>query len=293
MSVNKLNIIGERINPGFKSSKALFDNSDIEGIQKLAVRQADAGAAAINVNIGARALKDKEFMVDVVRALQEVVTLPLSFDFPNNEVQEVCLAAYDDEKANGQRPIINSIAEPRSEMLELLKIRPVKVILMASERMENGAGKPNHRAQDVYDVTKRMSQNILSQGIDMTTDDIIVDVSISTLATDTKGLTKMALDGIRMIGEDPDLKGIHIMGGLSNIGQMLPPKEIDGESLKNLIERAFLTVAMPLGFDTVLGTPWHNYDLLPEDSALLQAFKEVIELSGGKALRGIRKLYAA
>jgi 5-methyltetrahydrofolate--homocysteine methyltransferase len=291
MSANKLNIIGDRINPGFRSSKALFDNSDIEGIQNLAVRQVEAGAYALDVNIGPRALQEKEFMVEVIRALQDVVSVPLAFDSPDIEVQEVCLRTYDDQKANGQKPIVNSIAEPRAEMLELLKIRPFKVILMASERMEDGVGKPNQRAREVYEVTKRMSKKIL-QTADLTTDDIIVDVSISALATDTKGLTKMALDGIRMISEDPDLEGIHIMGGLTNIGQMLPPKEIDGENLKSLIERAFLTVAMPLGFDTVLITPWHNLSPLPQDNELLRSFKEVIELTGGKALRGIRSLYA-
>lgn len=291
MSANKLNIIGDRINPGFRSSKALFENSDIEGIQKLAIRQVEAGAFALDINIGPRALQDKEFMVEVVRALQDVVSVPLAFDSPSIEVQEVCLKAYDDKKANGQKPIVNSIAEPRAEMLELLKIRPFKVILMASERMEDGVGKPNQQAHEVYEVTRRMSKRILKSA-DLSADDIIVDVSISALATDTKGLTKMALDGIKMISEDPDLKGIHIMGGLTNIGQMLPPKQIDGESLKSLIERAFLTVAMPLGFDTVLITPWHNLSLLPQDNELLRSFKEVIELTGGKALRGIRSLYA-
>jgi len=291
MSASKLNIIGDRINPGFRSSKALFENSDIEGIQKLAIRQVEAGAFALDINIGPRALQDKEFMVEVVRALQDVVSVPLAFDSPSFEVQEVCLKAYDDKKANGQKPIVNSIAEPRAEMLELLKIRPFKVILMASERMEDGVGKPNQLAHEVYDVTRRMSRRILKRA-DLSTDDIIVDVSISALATDTKGLTKMALDGIKMISEDPDLKGIHIMGGLTNIGQMLPPKIIDGENLKSLIERAFLTVAMPLGFDTVLITPWHNLSPLPQDHELLRSFKEVIELKGGKALRGIRSLYA-
>jgi cobalamin-dependent methionine synthase I len=290
MSANKLNIIGDRINPGFRSSKALFENSDIEGIQKLAIRQVEAGAFALDINIGPRALQDKEFMVEVVRALQNVVSVPLAFDSPSIEVQEVCLKAYDDKKANGQKPIVNSIAEPRAEMLELLKIRPFKVILMASERMEDGVGKPNQQAHEVYEVTRRMSKRILKSA-ELSADDIIVDVSISALATDTKGLTKMALDGIKMISEDPDLKGIHIMGGLTNIGQMLPPKEIDGERLKSLIERAFLTVAMPLGFDTVLITPWHNLNLLPQDNELLRSFKEVIELTGGKALRGIRSLY--
>jgi len=291
MSAKKLNIIGDRINPGFRSSKALFENSDIEGIQKLAIRQVEAGAFALDINIGPRALQDKEFMVEVVRALQDVVSVPLAFDSPSFEVQEVCLKAYDDKKANGQKPIVNSIAEPRAEMLELLKIRPFKVILMASERMEDGVGKPNQQAHEVYEVTRRMSKKILRRA-DLSNDDIIVDVSISALATDTKGLTKMALDGIKMISEDPDLKGIHIMGGLTNIGQMLPPKIIDGENLRSLIERAFLTVAMPLGFDTVLITPWHNLSPLPQDHELLRSFKEVIELKGGKALRGIRSLYA-
>ena len=33
-----IRIIGERINPGFKSTKRLFDESDLPGIQALAVR---------------------------------------------------------------------------------------------------------------------------------------------------------------------------------------------------------------------------------------------------------------
>ena len=48
-----IKIIGERINPGFKSTKALFDNSDLPGIQALAVKQAEAGRA-ISTSISAR-----------------------------------------------------------------------------------------------------------------------------------------------------------------------------------------------------------------------------------------------
>ena len=73
-----LQIIGERINPGFKSTKALFDNSDIPGIRALAVKQAEAGASWLNVNIGARALTDTEWMATVIRAIQEVTTVPLT-----------------------------------------------------------------------------------------------------------------------------------------------------------------------------------------------------------------------
>ena len=58
MSIPGLTIIGERINPGFRSTKALFDNEDIGGIQDLAVRQAKAGASYLNVNAGDKAISD-------------------------------------------------------------------------------------------------------------------------------------------------------------------------------------------------------------------------------------------
>jgi hypothetical protein len=86
----QLNILGERINPGFKSTRALFDNEDFAGIQALAVKQVEAGAFALNVNVGNRAVKDPQFMAEVIRAIQSVVSVPLSFDFPGAETQEVC-----------------------------------------------------------------------------------------------------------------------------------------------------------------------------------------------------------
>ncbi len=70
-----LTIIGERINPGFKSTRALFDGEDMAGLQALAVKQAEAGAKYLNVNIGARALTDADFMARVIRAIQEVVAI--------------------------------------------------------------------------------------------------------------------------------------------------------------------------------------------------------------------------
>ncbi|MDP6427195.1 MAG: hypothetical protein QGH73_13285 [Rhodospirillales bacterium] len=107
MAIAGLNIIGERINPGFQSTKALFDNSDIGAIQELAKKQADAGAIALNINIGTRALDEPEFMNEVIEAIQAVVDIPLSFDFPNVAVQEICLKKYDPAKAGGQKPIVN------------------------------------------------------------------------------------------------------------------------------------------------------------------------------------------
>ncbi len=98
-----IRIIGERINPGFKSTKAMFDDKDLEAIQALATRQVESGAAYLNVNVGARALTDLGFMAEVIEAIQAVATVPLSFDFPSVKVQEFCLAAYDQGRALRRR----------------------------------------------------------------------------------------------------------------------------------------------------------------------------------------------
>jgi 5-methyltetrahydrofolate--homocysteine methyltransferase len=288
-----IQIIGERINPGFKSTKALFDTEDMAGIQALAVRQADAGARFLNVNIGARALTDPSFMATAIRAIQVVVSVPLSFDFPSAEVQKVCLEAYDRAKAGGADPIVNSITEHRWDVMDLYASHgPFRVVLMASERVEDGQAKGNKTAQDIYETARRCALRLHdAHGVPLS--DIFVDMSVSAIIADTTGLNRATLDAVGMIGRDPALKGVHMMGGLSNIGQQLPPKAADGSDLKHALECAFLTVAAPLGFDTVLGTPWRGYHPLPEDNYVLQTYRNFLDQSGSNALRAVRKFYKA
>ena len=104
------------------------------------MRQAEAGARYLNVNIGARALTDAGFMVECIKAIQEVSDLPLSFDFPSLAVQRVCMEAYDLDKARGRLPVINSITEHRWDLMDLARDYKFQVILMASERVEQVDG---------------------------------------------------------------------------------------------------------------------------------------------------------
>jgi 5-methyltetrahydrofolate--homocysteine methyltransferase len=283
-------IIGDRINPGFKSTKALLDAGDMAGMQALAKRQVDSGAVALDFTIGPRAKDDPEFLVEVIHAVQAAVTASICFDYPEPEVQEVCLKAYDPDKAGGAKPIINSMAETRWHMTDLLKIRPCKVMLMASERLEDGIGKPNKTAAEIAGTAKRAALRLVREH-DLALDDIIIDVSISALVADTVGLNREALTAIGLIGADPELKGLHISGGLSNIAQQLPPKAADGSDLKLQLECAFLTLARPLGMDTVLATPWRGFRMLPEDNYVLGVFRQALLASGTNALRQVRKLY--
>jgi 5-methyltetrahydrofolate--homocysteine methyltransferase len=288
----EITVIGERINPGFKSTKALFDNSDLPGIQALAVKQSEAGAACLNVNIGARALTDPVFLTDAIRAIQAVVTLPLSFDVPNVKTHELCLQTYDQERAGGALPIVNSITEHRWDAMSLYRQRPFKVIVMASERVQDGVARNNKSATDIAGTAKRAALR-LQQDYGMALHDIIIDLSVSAIIADTEGLNRATLEAVKLIGSDPELKGLHMMGGLSNIGQQLPPRAADGSDLKHVLENAFLTLAVPYGFDTVLGTPWRGYAPLPESSYVLKAYQNFLEQTGSNALRAVRKLYKA
>lgn len=287
-----INIIGERINPGFKSTRALFDNQDLAGIQALAIKQAEAGARYQNVNIGAQALTDPQWMARVIEAIQEVVTTPLSFDFPSRKVQEICLSCYDPAKANGELPIVNSITEHRWDLMELYGRYRFKIIFMASERVEDGAAKSNKTADEIYSTARRGALR-LKHDYGMPLDHIFIDMSVSAIIADTAGLNRGTVDAIKMIGNDPDLQGAHMMGGLSNIGQQLPPKAADGSDLKHSLENAFLTLTVEHGFDYVLGTPWRGYQRLSDDHYVLATYRNFLEQKGSNALRAVRKFYKA
>lgn len=291
-----IRIIGERINPGFKSTKALFDNQDIAGIQALALKQAEAGASWLNVNIGAQALTDPDWMATVIRAIQDVCSVPISFDFPSKKVQEVCLKSYDVAKAGGELPIVNSITEHRWDLMELYGPYRFKVILMASERVEDVDGakvaKGNKTADEIYTTARRCALRLMNEH-GMPADHIFVDMSVSAIIADTERLNRSTIDAIGMIHADAELNGIHMMGGLSNIGQQMPPKAVDGSDLKHSLENAFLTLTVPRGFDTVLGTPWRVYAPLADDHHVLQAYRHFLEQTGTNALRAVRKFYKA
>jgi 5-methyltetrahydrofolate--homocysteine methyltransferase len=284
-------VIGDRINPGFKSVKTLVDNNDLAGIQAVALKQVEAGSSYLDVTIGPRGVTDSAFLAETIRAIQAVTSVPLCFDFPTAAVQSVCLKSYDRERSGGAIPLINSITEHRWDIMDLYKpLGPFKVIVMASERVEDGVPKANKTKDEIVLTAKRAALR-LQADYGMQMDDIFIDISISAVIADTTGLHRATLDAIRAIRSDPALQGIHIMGGLTNISQQLPPKAADGSDLKLALECAFLTLAVPLGFDAVLATPWRLLRPLPDDNLVLSVYKNFLDQTGSNALRAVRKFY--
>jgi 5-methyltetrahydrofolate--homocysteine methyltransferase len=287
-----IEIIGERISPGYRSTKALIDASDVAGLQALALRQAQAGAACLDVHLGTRAARDLPFVARLIGALQAVVEVPLCFDFPEIPVLETAFAAYDRSRARGALPLLNSLTDQRWQLMDLYRQQPFRVIVMASERVVDGTARSNKTAEEIASTAKSMALR-LNREYGIAPGDIYVDVAVRAVIVDTAGQNRAVLDAIRLIRSEPELAGIHIMGALTNIGQQMPAKAVDGSDLKLALENAFLSIAVPNGLDVVMGTPWHDYHPLPEDHHVLRVYREFLGQTGSAALRTIRRFYRA
>ena len=176
------------------------------------------------------------------------------------------MEAYDLDRAGGKKPILNSISALRAGMFDLYKIQPFMPILLVSENVVDGRSKPCRTAEETYAAAKSLVKTFRERCPGATNDDCIIDPGIAPIGSDSEGNIH------RLIGRD----GVDPQGpgfcrrarsvGLSNFTVMLPPKRADGSPVKGPLESAFLTKAMPLGLDMVIGSVKRKYELLDAQS---------------------------
>jgi cobalamin-dependent methionine synthase I len=287
MPIQGLTIIGESINDSVPSTHKLFDANDIEGLKALAKSQDEGGAAYIDVNVGPRSA---QFMAEMVRQVQSVTAKPLSIDTPDPAMAEAALKAYDLARAGGKVPVLNSISPLRLEMFELRRIVPFKPILLVSERNEGGRGLPNHTAQEVYDTARMMLAEARKRGL--APGNCIIDPAIAPIASDSEGHLSRIVGAMRLIHADPAFAGFHMSVGLSNFTVMLPTKRADGSPVKNPLENAFLTIAMPLGLDHIIGSVKRNYEILPAGHPALVCIQECLQREGFDVIMRVQEFYS-
>jgi cobalamin-dependent methionine synthase I len=286
-----LTIIGESINDSVPSTKKFFDENDISGLLDLARSQDEKGAGYIDVNVG---LRSPEFMADMVRRIQSVTAKPLSIDTPDPAIAEAGLKAYSLERAGGRRPILNSISPLRLQMFDLWAVQPFMPILMASERFEPGAGCANaNRTADETRLTARALLEEAKRRIPgFTNDQAILDPGIAPIGSDCEGQLKRVLESLALIHDDPFFAGVHMSVGLSNFTVMLPSKRKDGSPVKGPLESAFLTLAMPRGLDTIIGSTVRKYEILEAGHPALECLEDILKLDGYDTLMRLNKFYA-
>ena len=289
MALDGLAIIGESINDSVPSTHKLFDADDIEGILDLARLQDEMGAAYIDVNVGPRSA---EFMAQMVKKVQGVAAKPLSIDTPDPEIARAGLEAYDLDRAGGTKPILNSISPLRAEMFDLLSVRPFRPLLLVSEQKVGGQAGPCHTAEETYQAAKFLVTEARKPGRELTNDDIIIDPGIAPLGTDSEGNLARLIGALELIHNDADFAGVHVSVGLSNFSVMLPPKRADGSPVKSPLESAFITRAMPLGLDMVIGSVKRKYKLLEPDHPAMLCLEDCIKTGGFESIMRVREFYS-
>lgn len=290
MAIPGLTIIGESINDSVPSTKKLFDENDLPGLLELARSQDEKGAAWIDVNVGPR---EPAFMADLVRRIQSVTAKPLSIDTPDPAIAEAGLRAYDPGRTGGRKPVLNSISPLRLPMFGLTAVRPFIPILMASERYEPGAGcgSANRTAEE----TRRTARALLEEARrcipGFTNDQAVIDPGIAPVGGDCEGQLKRVLGSLALMHADPFFAGVHMSVGLSNFTVMLPSKKKDGTPVKGPLESAFLTLAMPRGLDTIIGSTVRKYEILPPGHPALACLEDILKLEGFDTLMRLKEFY--
>ena len=202
-----------------------------------------------------------DFLPDVIPAIQEATATPIAFDNPSVEYHKVALKHYDRKKSGA--PILNSLAASREhldEMVELVKHYDTLAVVMASETFVPGGTSQCLNPQDSHRAAKHFVE-LLATKAGRRNDQIIIDPGLAPVGADTYGLVNIGLDAMRLISADPDLKGVHMIVGLSNFAWGTP------KGVREELEKAYLTLGMEAGLDFALANPEKTPAPLPDRSS--------------------------
>lgn len=227
-------IIGERINPtGKKRFKQALKDHDLDYILKEGVSQEDAGAHILDVNVGLPDIDEKEMMVEVVKELQSVSSLPLQIDTVDGGAMEAAMRIY-----NG-KPMVNSVNGKQEEMdkvFPLVKRYGGTVVALTLD--EDGI--PD-TVEGRVEIAGKMIEEAKKYGIDKK--DIVIDVLAMTISSDPDG-AKTTLGALKAVRER---FGVCTVLGVSNISFGLP--------YRPAVNSNFYTMAMQNGLSAGIINP--------------------------------------
>lgn len=244
-------IIGERINPtGKKRFKLALKEKDFGYILNEGITQAEAGADALDVNVGTPDVDEKTLLPETVEKLQAVADLPLQIDTSDTAALERAMRIY-----NG-KPLVNSVSGKKASMdavFPLLKKYGGTVIALTLD--ENGIPET---AEGRLKIALKILKEAERRGIKK--EDIVFDPLCMTVATDPDS-AKTTLAAVKLIKEKT---GCLTSLGVSNVSFGLPQRE-------NL-NAAFLTLALSGGLDCAIVNPF--------SASIMNAFYSFNALNG-------------
>lgn len=224
-----------------------------------ATRQAETGAHFLDLNVDEYSTEVEEQKVAMrwlVATTQKVATVPPSIDSSNTEVIYAGLQTYDG--ACG-RPMINSLALERMEVLDLIKEFRARVVVSAASARAMPAS-AEERVQNAGEVLRAV------QAAGVSLEDVFVDPLVFPVSVDPSNGRKF-LDAVAAIREKYG-PAIHITGGLSNVAYGLPNRR--------LLNDTFCYMAIEEGLDGGIINP---LETRPERVFQLDVKSEPVKLA--------------
>jgi 5-methyltetrahydrofolate--homocysteine methyltransferase len=221
-----LTIIGEKINPtGRKRLAAALADGDLDYVVDVAVRQVEAGADVLDINVGVPGTDEVTAMRRVVEAVAEAVDVPLCIDSPNPE------AVVAGVGASRGRPLINSVNGEEASLEAILPVVAEYDTAVIGLTLDDG-GIPA-TAIERFAVAGKIIERADSKGIAL--DRIVIDPLVMTVGADSNA-SRVTLDTIAMVVAE---YGVNVNLGASNVSFGLPDR--------HTLNQAFLVLAMGVG----------------------------------------------
>ena len=219
-------LIGERINPtGKKKLAEALKAGDLEAVRKEALAQVQAGADILDVNVGTFGIDEVTLLPAAVRAVMDVVDVPLCLDSSNADALEAALKVYQG------KPLVNSVSGEEQclrRVLPLIKNYGAAVIGL----VQDDEGIPKDAERRVR-IAHKIVERAEAAGIPR--EDLVIDcLAFAVGAEPSSGVA--VIEAIRRINAE---LGVNMTMGGSNVSYGLPDRR--------LINNAFVAMAIAAG----------------------------------------------
>ena len=235
-------IIGENIHIISEKVKEALTNRDREFFMDLAVKQVEAGAKAVDINLGPRKKDWAEVFPWIVETIETVVDVPLSIDTTNVDGMEAAL-----QKITKAQPILNSTsAEPeRLEKVPLLAKKYNAKVIALTMRSE---GIPVEADARVNIAVEMLIPRMME--IDFPMQNLIIDPLVLTVSGCQQYCPHLieAIRTLQFAWDPPPTISV----GLSNVSNAVPREG------RPLINRVYCAMLMGVGMNMMIADPLDN-----------------------------------
>lgn len=232
-------IIGENIHIISPKVKKALAERDAEFFKASAIQQVEAGASAIDLNMGRQKHEWEEIFPWITKIVQEVVDVPLCIDSTNVDGIEAALKVI--TKA---RPIINSTSA-EAERLEQLPLLAKKYDAQLIALTLKKEGIPVEADERVNIALEYLIPRAIEVGMELP--DLIIDPLVLTVSGCQEYCPELieAVRTIKFAGDPPP--GISV--GLSNVSNAVP------EPTRPILNQTYCAMLMGAGLEMMIADP--------------------------------------